>query len=176
MIYKCCKFTRDSLGDNYNCLFRKDEIFDDIIKYMFFIFGNKVMVKSYSKKFKKIYFILLFIVKPIKKYIDYEGNTPISIQNFLDFFELFLVRIKKFTPMIMRMILKLINTNVKEIFTIDEGNINPLYTCYIFNFFASPKILDLYDFNPSRYINIRLLNRVIRVNNFLFFYLFSTFY
>jgi hypothetical protein len=64
----------------------------------------------------------------------------------------------------MKMILKLINMNVKQIFTIDEDNINPLYTCFIFNFFSSPKILDLYDFNPSKYINIRLLNRVIRVN------------
>ena len=72
--------------------------------------------------------------------------------------------------MIMRIILKLINANVKEIFTIDEGNINPLYTCFIFNFFASPKILDLYDLNPSKYINIRLLNRVIRVNRFNAFF------
>lgn len=65
--------------------------------------------------------------------------------------------------MLLRIILYLINLNVKKLFTIEEKNLNPLHTSYIFNFFTSPKILDLYDLNPSKYLNIRILNRIIRV-------------
>lgn len=49
IINNCCTSTKDNFGDNYNCLFRKDEIYDDIIKFIFFMFGNKVLVKSYCK-------------------------------------------------------------------------------------------------------------------------------
>jgi hypothetical protein len=41
--------TRLKYGDNYTCLFRKDEVYDDIVKYFFFIFGNSLVIKSFSK-------------------------------------------------------------------------------------------------------------------------------
>jgi hypothetical protein len=39
---------KTTYGDNYTCLFRKDEINDDIIKYLFFIFGNSLLLKSFG--------------------------------------------------------------------------------------------------------------------------------
>ncbi len=47
IINNSCKLTKEFFGDNYTCLFRKDEVHDDIIKYIFFMFGNKALVKSY---------------------------------------------------------------------------------------------------------------------------------
>lgn len=50
VISKCCNLTKENSGDdNYSGLFRKDEVYDDIIKYIFFLFGSKVFLKSYCK-------------------------------------------------------------------------------------------------------------------------------
>jgi hypothetical protein len=40
--------TKQKYGDKYSCLFRKDEIYDDILKYIFFVFGNNMLVKSFG--------------------------------------------------------------------------------------------------------------------------------
>ena len=48
VIEKGLKLTRKKYGDNYNTLFRKDEIYDDIIKYIFFIFGNSLLIKAFG--------------------------------------------------------------------------------------------------------------------------------
>ena len=39
--------------DNYKTLFRKEDLLDDIFKYMFFIFGNSMLIESYIKPLKK---------------------------------------------------------------------------------------------------------------------------
>jgi hypothetical protein len=41
--------TKQKYGDNYTCLFRKDEIYDDVVKYFFFMFGNSLVIKSFGK-------------------------------------------------------------------------------------------------------------------------------
>lgn len=41
--------TKQQYGDKYNTLFRKEDLCDDIIKYLFFIFGNNTVIKSFSK-------------------------------------------------------------------------------------------------------------------------------
>ena len=39
---------REKFGDNYTCLFRKEEFFDEVIKYYFFIFGNSMLIKCFG--------------------------------------------------------------------------------------------------------------------------------
>ena len=41
--------TLHKFQDDYKTLFRKEDILDDIIKYMFFIFGNTLMIESFFK-------------------------------------------------------------------------------------------------------------------------------
>jgi hypothetical protein len=41
--------TKQMYGDKVSCLFRKEELWDEIIKYFFFIFGNSLLLKSFSK-------------------------------------------------------------------------------------------------------------------------------
>jgi hypothetical protein len=52
IVFKCLSQTRETYGDTYSNLFRKDEIYDDIIKYMFYVFGNNMMIKSFGNFLK----------------------------------------------------------------------------------------------------------------------------
>ncbi len=109
-------------------------------------------------------------MKPLKKLFEYENNkTEIEPETFIKFFDLFLEKIKKHTPFIIRLVLKLINEYVKKSFKIEPENISPLYTSYIFNFIMSPRIMDYYDISPSKFSTIRLINRILRVNFFYYF-------
>ena len=46
---KCVSYYRQKFGEKINSLFRRDEIFDDIIKYILYIYGNSLLQKAYSK-------------------------------------------------------------------------------------------------------------------------------
>jgi hypothetical protein len=104
-------------------------------------------------------------VKPLKKLFEYKNKVEITPENFIEFFDIFLKKIKKHTPFIIRVVLKLINEYVKSNFKIEPENISPLYTSYIFNFIMSPRIMDYYDISPSKFSTIRLINRIIRVRS-----------
>ena len=39
-------------GDEYKTLFRKEDLCDDVIKYMFFIFGNSMLIDCFVKPLK----------------------------------------------------------------------------------------------------------------------------
>ena len=80
----------------------------------------------------------------------------------MQFFKIFLEKIKKHTSNIIKIILKLVDDIVKKTFNIDVNNFYPLYTCYIFNFMINPRIMDYYEL-PSNYSSIRNINRIIRV-------------
>ena len=54
IIDKDMEETAQKFGDEYKNLFRKEDLCDDIIKYMFFIFGNTMMIESFVKPVKKM--------------------------------------------------------------------------------------------------------------------------
>ena len=115
-------------------------------------------------------------MKPLKQFFEYESKIEILPEVFKKFFDNFLKKIKKHTPFIIKLVLKLINEYVKKSFKIDADNISPLYTCYIFNFIMSPRIADYYDISPSKFSTIRIINRIIRVNKNYIFQNFSKFF
>lgn len=57
--------TKQKYGDNYSCLFRKDEIYDEVIKYFFFIFGNSLVIKSFGKLMTNLNFIISYTFEEI---------------------------------------------------------------------------------------------------------------
>jgi len=124
-----------------------------------------VIEKILCVKFCLNYFLLYinFTVKPFKKIFNYETTEWISKENFIKFFDVFLEKLRKHTPFIIKITLKLVNEYVKKIFKIEPDNISPLYTSYIFNFIMSPRIMDYYDISPSKFLTIRTINRLIRV-------------
>ena len=41
-------------GDEYKTVFRKDDIYDDIIKYIFFMYGNTTMIEAFINPLKRM--------------------------------------------------------------------------------------------------------------------------
>ena len=155
-------------GDEYKTLFRKEDLCDDVIKYMFFIFGNSMLIDSF--------------VKPLKKMLNNIGITeeminkkdPIAMKRDIkkDEFELLVSEIidtlSKKIPDVLKILLKLLYESVNQHFTIEKDNSGPLYTSLIFNFLISPRIQMLYSINPLNCAFIRSLNRLLRNTCFNF--------
>ena len=164
--------TKQKFGDEYKTLFRKEDLCDDIIKYMFFIFGNSMMIEAF--------------VKPVKRMLKSIGiNEDCSLQNEInnggqkkgkditvDEYNILLDEIyrglMKNIPHVIRILLKLLHNSIKKYFTIEEDNYNPLYTALIFNFIISPRIQMLYSLNPLKINFLRSFNRLLRNTCFNF--------
>ena len=165
VIDKDMEETRKKFGDEYKTLFRKEDLCDDVIKYMFFIFGNSMMIESF--------------VKPVKKMLKSIGinednprqneKTGPGVQKgrdiTVDEYNILLDEINKGLidniPHVIRILLKLLHNSIRKVFTIEEDNYNPLYTALIFNFIISPRVQMLYSINPLKITFLRSLNRLI---------------
>ena len=150
-------------GDEYKTVFRKDDICDDIIKYIFFIFGNTTMIEAFFNPLKKMMKKIGIIMKKnddkIKK--KYSNERNITQKEFELFFDEMIEGFRKYLPYILKIILKIIYTSVRKYFTIEKDNYRPLNTALIFNFIVNPRIQSLYSINPSKYKFIRTLNRLL---------------
>ena len=168
IIDKDMKETVAKFGDEYKTLFRKEDLCDDVIKYMFFIFGNSMLIESF--------------VKPLKKMLNKIGLTediinnkdPLAMKREIKKaeFEALVCEIidslSSKIPDVLRILLKLLYDSVNEHFTIEKDNYGPLYTSLIFNFLISPRIQMLYSINPLNCVFIRDLNRLLRNTCFNF--------
>ena len=82
IIDKDMEETIQKYGDEYKTLFRKEDICDDFLKYIFFIFGNNMMVQSFVNPVKKELLKLGFTNRDInKKEFDSFINVFIDSQN-----------------------------------------------------------------------------------------------
>lgn len=122
---------------------------EDIIKYMFFVFGNSMMIESF--------------IKPLKKIIDYEKEyeRDITLNEYKIIMNDFILNLSKTIPLVLKIILKLVYNMVKKFFSIDENNYGPLYTLLFFNFFINPKVQIIYSINSVKSVFIRSLNKLI---------------
>ena len=150
VIDKDIKETREKFGDQYKTLFRKEDICDDFLKYIFFIFGNEMMVESF--------------VNPLRKQLYKIGFNyrDITREEFDSFVTTFINNLNKTIPNVLKVLLKLLYDSVKSHFTIDEDNYGPLYTTLIFNFFISPRVQAIFTINSQKYEFVRSLNRLLR--------------
>lgn len=46
VIKNSVKNCREKFGDKYTCLFRQDTLLDEIIKHMFYVFANKIIIRG----------------------------------------------------------------------------------------------------------------------------------
>ena len=150
VIEKDMQETRTRFGDEYKTLFRKEDLCDDIIKYMFFIFGNTMIIESF--------------VKPVKKMIDITKETEkdITKEEFDIIMNEMINKLTTTIPNVLKILLKLVYINVRKVFTIEENNYSPLYTLLIFNFIISPRVQSIYNINSMKCTFVRSLNRLIR--------------
>jgi hypothetical protein len=154
---KCVLYYHEKFGENVNCLFRREEIFDDLIKFFFFIYGNAFFYKSCYVHLKNV----------VDKYTISDSMTDIlylTQDEFIIFYEDLLQKMRMYIPNALKIILKLIYENVLEIYSskIQANNFSPVLTILFFNFFISPKIQEIYNISPTKNVLIRNLNRVIR--------------
>ena len=151
VIDKDMEETFKKFGDEFKTLFRKEDLCDDVIKYMFFIFGNSMMIESF--------------VKPVK---DIKKGRDITVEEYNTLFEEINKGLNENIPHVIRILLKLLHNSIKKFYTIDEDNYSPLYTALIFNFIISPRVQMLYSINPLNCTYIRSLNRLLRNTCFNF--------
>ena len=172
VIEKDMEETKLKFGDEYKTLFRKEDLCDDVIKYMFFIFGNSMLIESFVKPVKKM-------LKGIG--INYDDprqdnrnndaqkkGRDITVNEYNILLDEIYRGLMENIPHVLAILLKLLNNSIKKVFTIEEDNYNPLYTALIFNFIISPRIQMLYSLNPLKITFLRSLNRLLRNTCFNF--------
>ena len=162
IIDKDMKETREKFGDEYRTLFRKEDLCDDVIKYMFFIFGNSMLIDCFVMPLKK----LLKNINITDDLIEAKDPLPmkrdIKKEEFNSLMEIIIDTLSTKIPDVLKILLKLLYESVNQHFTIEKDNYSPLYTSLIFNFLISPRIQMLYSINPLNCIFVRSLNRILR--------------
>jgi hypothetical protein len=151
-------------GDDVKTLFRKDGIYDDVLKYIFYIFGNTTMIEAFFNPLKKLMKENGIIIKKSNEINKKKSKTKersITPKEFELLFDEMIDGFKKYLPYILRVILKIIYSSIRKYFTIEEDNFRPLNTTLIFNFISNPRIQSIYSINPSKYKYIRTLNRLL---------------
>ena len=142
--------TIEKFGDQYKTLFRKEDICDDFLKYMFFVFGNTMIIESF--------------INPLTKVLEGVGDNDRNINKdeFNKLMDEFINKMKKTIPDVLKILLKILYESVKSHFTIEDDNYGPLYTTLIFNFIISPRIQMIYNIISQNKNFIRSLNRLLR--------------
>lgn len=137
--------TKESYKNETTSLFRKDDMYNALIKNSFIMFGNEFFVNTFYHLIQKHELL----------------TKEIEIEKFVTFFGEFTESIIGNIPKILALIIGIINKNILYEYQIDNCD-NVLIVVLVFNFFISPKIQNLYEISPSKFPNMRIINRIIR--------------
>ena len=168
IIDKDMKETVQKFGDEYKTLFRKEDLCDDVIKYMFFIFGNSMLIDSFVKPLKKKLNEIGLTDELINRKDPFAMKRDITKDEFSFLVGEIINTMSTKIPNVLKILLKLLYDSVNQHFTIEKDNYGPLYTSIIFNFLISPRIQMLYSISPLNCIFVRNLNRLLRNTCFNF--------
>ena len=138
---------RKEYNNELTSLFRKDDVTNDLIKNLIFIFGNFTFIKSF------------YIVIP-NEYLA-TNEIVFELDNFEQFLITFLTKLTQSLPLIIKVLLNIIKDSIQKINS-GEENYNVVYTVLIFNFFISPIILELYGISLVKFRSLRQLTRILR--------------
>ena len=148
VVQKNIEMVRKNYNNELTSLFRADEFINDLIKTLIMLFGNESFMFSF-------YFTLP------KEYLSV-NDIEFNLDVFENFLHKFLQKLIETLPYIVRVLLKIVYTCVKELDKSDDDCYNVLYNILIFNFFISPATLNLFDISIVKYKSLRQLTRVIR--------------
>jgi hypothetical protein len=168
IIDKDMQETVEKFGDEYKTLFRKEDLCDDVIKYMFFIFGNSMLIDSFVKPLKKMLSNIGLTDEIINRKDPFAMKRDITKDEFSFLVGEIIDTMSKKIPNVLKILLKLLYESVNQHFTIEKDNYGPLYTSLIFNFLISPRIQILYSISPLKCLFVRNLNRLLRNTCFNF--------
>ena len=144
---KHIEIIREEYNNELTSLFRKDDVTNDLVKNLIFIFGNYSFVKSF------------YLTIP-NEYLS-SNEVTFDLDKFQNFFSNFITKLIESLPFIIKLLLKIVNDCVQKI-NPKEKNYNVVYTVLIFNFFISPTILELYGISLVKYKSLRQLTRILR--------------
>ena len=148
VVQKHIEMVRKNYNNELTSLFRADDFINDLIKTLIMLFGNESFMFSF-------YFTLP------KEYLSV-NDIEFNLDVFENFLHKFLQKLIETLPYIVRVLLKIVYTCVKELDKSDDDCYNVLYNILIFNFFISPATLNLFDISIVKYNSLRQLTRVIR--------------
>ena len=148
VVQKHIEMVRKNYNNELTSLFRADDFINDLIKTLIMLFGNESFMFSF-------YFTLP------KEYLSV-NDIEFNLDVFENFLHKFLQKLIETLPYIVRVLLKIVYTCVKELDKSDDDCYNVLYNILIFNFFISPATLNLFDISIVKYKSLRQLTRVIR--------------
>ena len=147
IINKHIDIIRKEYNNELTSLFRKDDITNDLIKNLIFIFGNYSFIKSF------------YMILP-KEYLS-SNEITFDLDAFEKFLNNFIMKLIQSLPFIIKVLLCLIKKCIQKINS-GEEYYNVVYTVLIFNFFISPIILELYGISIVKYRSLRQLTRILR--------------
>ena len=160
VIEKDVEETFKKYQNNYKTLLRKEDLCDDIIKFMFYIFGNSMMIESFIKPVKKL-LKNAGLDENCQNITETDNNKRISVDEFNCFFNEMINRLSETIPHVLRILLKLFHVSIIKYFSVNENDYNALYTALFFNFILNPKIQILYSILPHKSGYIKFLNKII---------------
>ena len=166
LIDKDLEITQKKYGNDISIIFRKEDIFDDIIKYIFYIFGNTMMIESFVKPVEKMLKKIGLDEESIENNILVALDLPLVRDINKEEFEILIKEISESLnetmPLIIKIILKFLYNSLIKYYKIDKNNFNPLYTALFFNYIISPKTQELFEINPMKILLVRSLNKLVK--------------
>ena len=147
IVYKHIEIIRKEYNNELTSLFRKDDVTNDLVKDLIFIFGNCLFIKSF------------YIVIP-NEYLSI-NEVNFDLNSFEKFLKNFITALINSMPFIIKVLLNIIENCIQEINS-GTDNYNVIYTVLIFNFFISPTILDIYGISMVKFRSLRQLTRILR--------------
>lgn len=166
LIDKDLEITQKKYGNDISIIFRKEDIFDDIIKYIFYIFGNMMMIESFVKPVEKMLKKIGLDEESIENNILVALDLPLVRDINKEEFEILIKEISESLnetmPLIIKIILKFLYNSLIKYYKIDKNNFNPLYTALFFNYIISPKTQEIFEINPMKKLLVRSLNRLVK--------------
>jgi len=166
LIDKDLEITQKKYGNDISIIFRKEDIFDDIIKYIFYIFGNMMMIESFVKPVEKMLKKIGLDEESIENNILVALDLPLVRDINKEEFEILIKEISESLnetmPLIIKIILKFLYNSLIKYYKIDKNNFNPLYTALFFNYIISPKTQEMFEINPMKILLVRSLNKLVK--------------
>ena len=147
-------------NNNFKALLRKEDLCDDVIKYMFYIFGNSMLIESFIKPVKKL-LKNAGLDENCQKISESDNKKRISFEEFCIFFDEMIKNLTETTPHVLRILLKIFYKTIIKYFSTKEDDYNALYTALFFNFIINPKIQSFYSILPHKSDYIKFLNKLI---------------
>ena len=160
VIEKDVEETFEKYDNNFRTLLRKEDLCDDVIKYMFFIFGNTMLIESFIKPCKKL-LKNAGIDENCQNISEANDNKMITIEEFNSFFDEMINGLYENTPHVIRILLKIFHNSIRKYFSVKENDYNALYTALFFNFIINPRTQTFYSIHTHKSQYVKVLNKLI---------------